>query len=289
MSYPLDHQLVPTNGLRLHVAQSGPATGPLVLLLHGFPEGWYGWRHQIGPLAAAGLRVWAPDQRGYNLSDKPPHVRDYTIDKLAADVLGLLDAAGAQTAAVVGHDWGAAVAWHLAAHHPERIRRIAVLNVPHPRVLAGALRRNPRQMARSWYVFFFQLPWLPEGLARLRHWWAARQALLRTSAEGVFNGEKMTEYRRAWAQPRAMRSMINWYRAAARFAPRLRETGRVKVPVHIIWGDNDDFLEAGLARQSLELCDNGRLTYLPASHWVQHELPDEVNELLLAFLQQKNW
>jgi pimeloyl-ACP methyl ester carboxylesterase len=236
-------------------------------------------------LAQAGFRVWAPDQRGYNLSAKPHHVQDYTIDKLAADVLGLMDAAGAQTAAVVGHDWGAAVAWYLAAHHPARIHRAAVLNVPHPQVLAQALRRNPRQFAKSWYVFFFQLPWLPEGLARLRNWWAARQALLRTSADGVFSHQDLHTYREGWSQPRAMRSMINWYRAAGRFAGQLSETGRVQVPVHIIWGENDAFLEADLARQSLHLCDEARLTYLPASHWVQHEMPDEVNELLLNFLK----
>ncbi|GAB3300684.1 alpha/beta fold hydrolase [Hymenobacter humi] len=285
MSYSVEHQQVSTNGLQLHVAQSGPADGPLVVLLHGFPEGWYAWRYQIGPLAQAGYRVWAPDQRGYNLSDKPHHVRDYTIDKLAADVIGLMDAAGAQTAAVVGHDWGAAVAWYLAAHHPARIHRAAVLNVPHPQVLAQALRRNPRQFAKSWYVFFFQLPWLPECLARLRGWWVARQALLRTSADGVFSHQDLNAYREAWNQPRAMRSMINWYRAAGRFAGRLSKTGRVKVPVHIIWGENDAFLEADLARQSLQLCDAGRLTYLPASHWVQHEIPNEVNELLLKFLK----
>ncbi|HEX8328794.1 MAG TPA: alpha/beta fold hydrolase [Hymenobacter sp.] len=285
MSYPLEQRLVPTNGLRLHVAQSGPESGPLVVLLHGFPEGWYSWRYQIGALASAGYRVWAPDQRGYNLSDKPRRVRDYTIDALAADVLGLLDAAGAKTAVVVGHDWGAAVAWHLAANYPERIRRAAVLNVPHPQVLAQALRHNPRQLAKSWYMLFFQLPWLPEGLARLRGWWAARQAMLRTSAKGVFSPEDLDDYSIGWAQPRAMRSMINWYRAAARYASRLGKTGRVRVPLHIIWGENDAFLEPELARASLQYCEAGRLTYLPASHWVQHEMPEEVNELLLGFMR----
>jgi pimeloyl-ACP methyl ester carboxylesterase len=285
LSYLLEHRYVPTNGLCLHVAQCGPEAGPLVVLLHGFPEGWYAWRHQIGALAAAGFRVWAPDQRGYNLSDKPRRVRDYRIDELAADVLGLLDAAGAQTAAIVGHDWGAAVAWHLAAHHPERISRVAILNVPHPRVLARALRRNPRQLAKSWYVFFFQLPWLPEGLVRLHGWWAARQALLRTSKAGVFSPEDLADYQIGWGELGAMRSMINWYRAAARYVSLLGKTGQVKVPVHIIWGENDAFLEKELARQSLEWCDAGRLTYLPASHWVQHEMPAEVNELLLKFLK----
>lgn len=287
MAYSLEHHRVPTNGIHLHVVQCGPAAGPLVILLHGFPEFWYGWRHQLEALANAGFRVWAPDQRGYNLSDKPRRVRDYAIDQLAADVLGLLAAAGRETAAVVGHDWGAAVAWHLAAHHPARIRRAAVLNVPHPQVLAGALVRQPRQLLKSWYVFFFQLPWLPETLVRLNGWWVARRALRRSSHPGTFSDADLAWYQVAWAQPRAMRSMVNWYRAAARFAGRLGETSRVAVPLCIIWGENDAFLNANLAQKSLAFCDAGQLTYLPASHWVQHEEAAKVNELLIEFLQEQ--
>ena len=174
MAYPLKHHFVPTNGLTLHVVQCGPAAGPLVVLQHGFSEFWYAWRQQLGALADAGYRVWAPDQRGYNLSDKPRPVRACAINELAANVLGLLDAAGRDTAAVVGHDWGAAVTWSLAANFPERNCRAAVLNVPHPRALVGALHRQPRQLLKRWCVFFFQLPWLPETLARLRGAWLER-------------------------------------------------------------------------------------------------------------------
>jgi pimeloyl-ACP methyl ester carboxylesterase len=284
MAYALEHHRVPTNGLQLHVVQCGPLDGPLVILLHGFPEFWYAWRHQIPALAAAGFRVWVPDQRGYNLSDKPGRVRDYTIDALAADIIGLLDAAGRPTAAVVGHDWGAAVAWHLAAHFPGRIQRAAVLNVPHPKVLARALRRKPGQLLKSWYVFFFQLPWLPETLVRLRGWWFARQSLRRSSRRGTFSDADLALYQAAWSQPGAMRSMINWYRAAGRYARRLSQTGRVAVPLSIIWGEKDAFLKAELARESLAFCDDGRLTYLRATHWVRHERADEVNELLIGFL-----
>ena len=287
MAHPLEYHRVPTNGLCLHVVQCGPPAGPLVVLLHGFPEFWYGWRHQLGALADAGFRVWAPDQRGYNLSDKPRRVRDYAIDQLAADVLGLLDAAGRQTAAVVGHDWGAAVAWHLAAHFPRRIQRAAALNVPHPQVLAGALIRQPRQLLKSWYVFFFQLPWVPEALVRPRGWWAARRALRNSSRSGTFSDADLVLYQAAWARPGAMRGMINWYRAAGRFAGRLGETGRVAVPLCIIWGKDDAFLSANLARQSLAFCDAGRLTYLDATHWVQHEAAAEVNELLINFLHEQ--
>ncbi len=145
-------QYVPTNGLRLHIAAAGPADGPLMILLHGFPEFWYGWRNQIEPLADAGFCVWAPDQRGYNLSDKPPGVKAYALDRLAADVTGLIDAAGRRQAVLVGHDWGGAVAWHVAAQAPDRVARAVILNVPHPAVMMQQLRRNPRQLAQLVHV-----------------------------------------------------------------------------------------------------------------------------------------
>jgi len=284
MLYALEHHTVPTNGIRLHVVQCGPAQGPLVVLLHGFPDFWYGWRHQIGALADAGFRVWVPDQRGYNLSDKPRQVRDYRLETLAADVLGLLDAAGQATAAVVGHDWGAAVAWHLAAHHPARISRAAMLNVPHPGVLARALAQSPSQLARSWYMFFFQLPWLPETVVKVGRYWLARRALRSSSRPGTFSSADLAHYQAAWSQRGALRSMINWYRAAGRFATPPSQAGAVKVPIRIIWGENDAFLKRELARKSLAFCDNAQLTYLPASHWVQCEEPEKVNALLLKFL-----
>ncbi len=149
------------NGVDLHAAAAGPADGPLVVLLHGFPEFWYGWRHQIGPLAAAGLRVLAPDQRGYGLSDKPTGRLAYRLDTLADDVLGLADALGRERFAVVGHDWGGALAWHLAARNPERIERAAVLNGPHPATVWGHTLASPSQAVKGWYVAFFQMPMVP--------------------------------------------------------------------------------------------------------------------------------
>ncbi|TGE14317.1 alpha/beta fold hydrolase [Hymenobacter elongatus] len=283
--YELEYHYVATNGIRLHVVQCGPEDGPLVVLLHGFPEFWYAWHQQLHPLAAAGYRVWAPDQRGYNLSDKPQRVADYRIDTLARDILGLLDAAGQRQAFIVGHDWGAAVAWHLATHYPERVRKVAVLNVPHPSVLFRTLRRSAEQLRKSWYILFFQLPWLPEWLVRRRSWWYGRQALLRTSRRGTFSTADLAEYVVAWQQPRAMHSMINWYRAALRTPHQPAGTARVTVPVHIIWGVKDAFLKREMAEHSFLLCDQAQLTYLPASHWVQHEEAEAVNTLLLRFFE----
>jgi pimeloyl-ACP methyl ester carboxylesterase len=287
MAFDLEHHQVPTNGIMLHVVQCGPPAGPLVVLLHGFPEFWYGWRHQIPALAAAGFRVWAPDQRGYNLSSKPPRVADYTIDTLGADILGLLEAAGREKATVIGHDWGAAVAWWLAAHHPERLRRVAILNVPHPAVLSQVLRQMPRQLLKSWYIFFFQLPWLPEKLFRWRQFRFGRGALRGTSRPGTFTSEDLQRYTEAWAQPGTLTGMLNWYRAAFR-RHRLGKQAmkNISIPVRILWGKQDAFLEPELAQLSLQLCEQGELLYFgDATHWLHQEEPAAVNKLLLEFMQ----
>jgi pimeloyl-ACP methyl ester carboxylesterase len=270
------------NGLGFHAALAGPADGPLVVLLHGFPEFWYGWHHQIGPLAAAGLRVLAPDQRGYHLSDKPEGVEAYLLDRLADDVLGLADALGRRRFAVVGHDWGGVVAWHLAQREPLRTQRAAVLNAPFLPAAQRYARAHPGQLARSWYVAFFQLPAVAEGLMRLGgHAWL-RHALLRSSRPGTFSDADLARYEAAWSAPGALTAMVNWYRALPR---RPLPPVRIRVPVRVIWGDRDAFLEPGLAEAGLAWCERGELYRLPeASHWVQHEEPERVNRLLVEFL-----
>jgi pimeloyl-ACP methyl ester carboxylesterase len=289
MAFDLEHCYVQTNSITLHVVQCGPAQGPLVVLLHGFPEFWYSWQHQINVLADAGYRVWVPDQRGYNLSDKPRRVVDYRIQQLGADIIGLLDAAGQPTAAIIGHDWGAAVTWWLAAHYPDRLRRVAILNVPHPAVLGRALRRAPRQLLKSWYIFFFQLPWLPEKLFRRRQFRFGRGSLRGTSRPGTFSSDDLQRYMDAWSQPGALTAMINWYRAAFRKARRVGQVGRIRIPVRILWGRQDTFLEPELAQLSLTMCEQGELTYLEqATHWLHQEEPTAVNKLLLEFLAERS-
>jgi pimeloyl-ACP methyl ester carboxylesterase len=286
MAIQLEHTRVHTNGITLHAVEAGPPDGPLVVLLHGFPEFWYGWRRQIAPLATAGYRVVVPDQRGYNLSDKPSGVGAYAVDRLAADVVGLIAARGRdRAAAVIGHDWGAAVAWWLALRHPSWLDRLAILNVPHPAVMMRALRRDRAQLRRSWYIFFFQLPWLPEASARAGDWRAATAALRATSRPGTFTTADLARYREAWSRPGAYTAMLNWYRAAVRRPPRLPAGPRVGVPTLMIWGARDRFLGRELAGPSIALCERGRLvTIEEASHWVQHEEAARVNDLLLDFL-----
>jgi len=282
----LRHATVSTNGVRLHVVESGPEDGPPVILLHGFPEFWYGWRHQIGPLADAGFRVLAPDQRGYDASEKPAPVSAYALDTLANDVAGLIEATGRPRAAVVGHDWGGIVAWWVAVRRPELLERLAVLNAPHPIAFRRYLRSSPRQLLKSWYAFYFQLPWLPEAMLRRRNWRPLMEALRRTSRPGTFTEADLESYRRAWSEPGAIIAMINWYRAAMRNPPRPPPDGRIHVPTLLIWGAKDTALDRGLTRPSIEQCDRGRLEVIEeATHWVQHEEPGRVNRLLLDFLR----
>lgn len=278
---------IQANGVRLHALQAGDPNGRLVILLHGFPEFWYGWRRQIGPLSEAGFRLLIPDQRGYNLSDKPARIADYHVDELAQDILELIDWAGQEKAALVGHDWGGILTWYLALRHPDRISRAAVLNAPHPAVMLRHLRRNPKQMMRSIYALFFQIPWLPEAVFRNEDWKLVAEALEKSSRPGTFSEEDLEEYRRAWWKKGAFTAMLNWYRAPIRRRPELPENPRVRIPLQMIWGAQDFALGVEMVQPSLELCDQGSLLLLEqATHWVQHEEAGLINRILVEFLQQ---
>jgi len=258
--------------------QTGPVTGPLVLLLHGFPEFWYGWRHQLPSLAAAGYRVWAPDQRGYNKSDKPPGILAYRLEALAADVIWLIDAAGRERACLVGHDRGGVIAWWIAMHAPNRLQRMVVINAPHSAAMRRQLRRHTAQWLKSAYFGWFQLPWIPELAIRLGRWRLFVRALQRSSRPGTFTPTDLERYREAWSHPQALRAMLNWYRALVRVPPRRPAPLPVTVPTLLLWGANDVFLGREMARGSIEQCEQGRLVmFEEATHWVHHEHPGRVN------------
>lgn len=284
---PLEFRVFHVNGVALHVVLAGLASGKPLVFLHGFPEFWFGWRHQIDYFVSSGYRVIIPDQRGYNLSEKPAGIASYSIDLLAKDVVGVLDAVTDSKAFVVGHDWGASVTWYLAARYPERVSHAAMLSVPHPRVFIKNLITNPAQLRKSWYVFFFQLPWLPERILRRRDWALLVRALRDTSPRGVFSDADFEQYKESWNREGALATMLNWYRAAllspSKFAVD-REASRVKVPALLIWGKHDQFADEAMARESLQYCDDGRLeVFETATHWVQHEKPAQVNTLLSQF------
>ena len=200
---------------RLHYVEAGD--GPLIVLLHGFPEFWYGWRLQIQPLAAAGYRVVAPDMRGYNLSSRPDGVAAYDVGKLADDIRGLIRERGAESALLVGHDWGGSVAWATAMNHPEVVDRLAILNAAHPRKLSQGLH-HPGQLRKSWYFFFFDLPEVPEGVVHANNWHFFRHFL--HDAHPAYTAEEMDRYVEAWSQPGAATGMINYYRSSVRTSPK---------------------------------------------------------------------
>lgn len=275
--------LVRLREVTLNVASAGPKDGALTILLHGFPEFWFGWRHQIGALAREGLHVVAPDQRGYNLSSKPVDVAAYHLDHVADDVIALADSYGASTFDVVGHDWGGIVGWWLASRSPERVRRLAILNAPHPDVLASYARRHPAQALRVFYFGAFQVPWLPEAGLRAANFLAMRQALRLTSRAGTFSPADLDCYRDAWAQPGALTGMLSWYRALQ--LKRRSELGPIRSPTLIVWGKKDPALSPHLATESLSLCTQGRIEWVPgATHWLHHEEPDRVSAALASFL-----
>jgi pimeloyl-ACP methyl ester carboxylesterase len=274
--------------VRLHAIDAGPKEGPVLILLHGFPEYWYSWHRQIAPLAAAGFRVIVPDQRGYNQSSKPPGVNSYAMPELVSDVIAIADHLRQRQLFLAGHDWGAAVAWSVALLHPQRVSRLAILNVPHPLVMFRHLKTNWRQLRKSWYMFFFQLPWLPEKLFSRSNFHFGERSLLGSSRTGTFSADDFARYRAAWSQPGALTGMINWYRAAFRHHTHFPDT-RVHVPTRILWGERDIFLSAEMARDSLRYCDDAELfTFAEASHWLQHEEPQLINKHLIEFFSTSN-
>lgn len=282
----LEHRDIDLGDVTLHTVLAGE--GPLVVLLHGFPEFWYSWRYQIPALASAGFRVAAPDMRGYNLSSKPKGVRQYTMPVLAKDVARLIDALGESKATVVGHDWGANVAWIFAMQHPDKLERLAILNVPHPVVFQKGLKKWS-QLKKSWYVFFFQLPWLPERFM-LRGDVRSLRAMLHRDPihKEAFSKEDVERYVEAFRQPGAATATINYYRAVFRMK---KEESRglirpIQAPVLVIWGDQDRYLGVELAQPPTKLVPNVRVEHIPdASHWVQCDAAEKVNPLLVGFLR----
>ncbi len=280
------------NGVRLHWVEQG--SGPLVVLLHGFPEFWWGWHRQIPALAAAGFRVVAPDMRGYNLSEKPKGAAAYRVGILAQDVVSLVRHLGEERAHVAGHDWGGVVAWRLALRHPELVDRLVVLNAPHPAVFSRELKR-PRQFVRSWYAMFFQLPLLPEAIFRANDY-ATLERIFRESPArpGAFSDDDIRLYKEAMARPGALKAMLDYYRTFARTLGGRSGSGGIDVtqpverPTLVIWGERDTALNPhnldGLERYVPDL----RIERLPdASHWVLADAPERVSELMIRFLRDE--
>jgi epoxide hydrolase 4 len=283
------HVSIPAGDVTLHGVRTG--SGPLVLLLHGFPEFWWSFRYQLPALAAAGFTAVALDLRGYNLSDRPASVAAYRTSRLAADVAAVVRALGAPRASVVGHDWGGVVGWAFAARHPELLERLVVLNSPHPSALLRGLRR-PDQVIRSAYMLLFQLPAVPERLLAARNWALLRSALRASRVRPVAAAE-LELYVDAARRADGLRGAVNYYRAMGRslvVAPRGHGSGargrRIEAPVLVVWGERDPFLGTHLARPPPGAVRSARVERLPeAGHCVQLDEPERVNALIVEFLR----
>jgi pimeloyl-ACP methyl ester carboxylesterase len=279
-----------TKVIQLHYEEEG--AGRAVLLLHGFPDGMPTWRAQRTALVAAQYRVIAPALRGYGQSGRPHGVPAYDIDLLVADVAALIRARGATPlAALVGHDWGGAIAWRLAARHPELIHRLIILNAPHPAILARELRR-PAQLLKSWYTFFFQLPWLPERILAARDYRWLRRAIESSLQHGRFTEAEWWEHRAEIAVPGALTAALNYYRAAGR---RLlwelrgpggeRKSSTVETPTLVLWGERDPFLGSAMLRGLERWVPRLEIERFPkAGHWVHRDEAGRVNAAILGFL-----
>jgi len=282
-------RFIPANGLDFEVLEAGEGDR-LALCLHGFPEHALSWRAQIPVLVELGYRVWAPNQRGYGNSSRPLHVEAYAIENLMDDVAALIDASGARSVTLIGHDWGAAVAWFFALRRLRPLDRLVIMNVPHPAVFSKRLRDSWRQRARSWYMGFFQLPALPEWLLGLDGARAIGRAFTASACEPErFTPDVLTVYREQAAKPGALTAMLNWYRAAAR-GGMLRQVKLgfppIDVPTLMLWGEEDVALGKETTYGTHRYVTNLQLHYVPgASHWVQQDASERVNEELVRFLQ----
>lgn len=278
---------VDANGFSFAVDEAGEGDH-LALCLHGFPESRFSWRYQLPLLAGMGYRAWAPDLRGYGETEpKPQGVESYRIERLMEDVAALIDASAAKTVTLIGHDWGAGLAWAFAANRVRPLERLVIMNVPHPAVFARHLRRSPRQMARSWYMLFFQLPGVPEWLSTRND-----AAVIRRAFHGMavdksrFPPEVLDCYAADAQRPGAMTGMVNWYRAAARFPGKLAGPWpMIEIPTLIVWGEADAALGVELLDGTEAHVRDLTIRRLPnVSHWVQQEAPEAVNEILKGWL-----
>jgi pimeloyl-ACP methyl ester carboxylesterase len=282
------HHFIETNRIRLHCVTQGE--GELVILLHGFPEFWYSWRHQI-PALARHFKVVVPDLRGYNDSDKPQS--GYDLDTLSADIRGLIEGLGYLRAHIVGHDWGGAIAWHMAQKFPHYLDRLAILNAPHPQRFMQEMVSNLDQLRRSWHVLAFQIPGLPEWLIQ-NNLQSFVKNLFQEQAirKGAFTAKDTEIYRAALAKPGVLSSAINYYRQWSSPQVWFRSWGRspdpITVPTLVLWGE-DDFLLSHTMTEGISQLVNAPLQVklVPhCGHWIQQEAPQTVNRELLSFLRK---
>ena len=281
-----NHNFINTNGIRLHYVSQGQ--GKLMLMLHGFPEFWYSWRYQIEEFSP-NYHTVAVDLRGYNESDKPEPLSAYRMSELVADVKGVIEGLGYRDCILVAHDWGGAIAWNFAYAYPEMVERLIVLNIPHPAKFIEGLQ-TPQQLLKSWYIFAFQIPWLPEFLFSLNDYQAIKEAFSGMAIDKTaFSEADLNAYRDAAAKPGALTAAINYYRGIFEFffTSDRQQWEILDIPTLTIWGENDTALGKELTYGTEAYVKNWQIKYIPdCSHWVQQEQPVLVNMYIKEFLEE---
>ena len=287
----IQHRAVKANGLSFHVASAGEGDR-LALCLHGFPELWCSWRHQIPLLTRLGYRVWAPDLRGYGETERPTDVAAYAIETLMEDVAGLIDASGTRSTLLVAHDWGAIIAWYFATRRLRPLERLVIMNLPHPGAAHPAFR-SWEQLRRSWYAFFFQLPWLPELLIGAGDARAVGEMFRGSGLDAEhLPDEVLRSYRESAARPGAIKAMLDYYRALLRRGGMRRQRALgfpvIETPTLMLWGEDDAALSKRTTYGTGDYVQDLTLRYLPGvSHWVQQHAPETVNAMMEAWLQDR--
>jgi len=281
-------KFVRTEHINFEIATCGSGDR-LALLLHGFPESNYSWRYQLTFLAKLGYQVWAPNLRGYGNTSRPKGVQNYVIERLMDDVAALIDASGLKSVTLVGHDWGALIAWNFAVREIRPLERLIIMNVPHPGVAQKKLFTWP-QIFKSWYVFFFQLPLLPEAGLTARGAVMIKNVFVDTAVDKSKFPKDVTDvYRENVLRPGAATAMINYYRGLIRGGSSWRQYRlgwpRIKIPTLMVWGEQDAFIEKYMTEDTGDFVDDLTIHFLPdVSHWVQQEAPDEVNRIMEHWL-----
>ena len=288
----ISQRFIEANGIRFELAECLPKNDErgdcLALCLHGFPELNFSWRYQMPMLAERGWRVWAPNMRGYGASSKPQGYKAYRIDNLVADVAALIDASGAKEVMLIAHDWGAIVAWNFAIRKIRPLVRLVIMNVPHPKCADREIR-HWHQLKKSWYIFFFQLPWLPERMMGGSGARGIKGAFYNMAVDkSRFPKDVLQTYADAALRPSAITAMVNYYRALVR-TPDIRRIGdgRVETPTLMVWGEDDAAIDIRCTEGTEQWMSNLELHRLPGvSHWVQQEAPEKVNAILADWLDR---
>lgn len=283
---PIKHNFIEIGNVTIHLAECGPDSGKLMLFLHGFPENWYAWKNQLHYFGSKGFKAVAIDQRGYNLSSKPNNIHDFRIDILAIDVFKIIkNYFHRKTAIVIGHDWGANVAWWTALRFPEIVEKLIIINVPHPIVMKKTMNNNFHQMLSSWYIYFYQIPIIPEFFMSINHGLLLASMIRSSANKNAFDHKILSYYRNSWSK-KTVTAMINWYRGMKLGSDKKLRSIKVQPEVLVLWGLKDRFIRKENIVPSLKLCTKASCKIYPNNtHWVIHEASDKVNNRILAFIQ----